>query len=536
MALSLGTTILTLHNVSIPVFNLAKYFLMTYFVGLIWDAAYIAALETKRYLSLKYTGGFSVSTWGRSRNNLFSGSNFELIFAWTGNRNRGSDRVIGKGQLGKIDPVLEKPVEKAPSLGWRGIWFELGILALIFLVVCCEAASELYTDSTDYDQIVYRNANVPVRELSSKVILSKNYAAISDILLVRRCAQNEESYSIVIRPNLVVEKGNFAFNRIPHYKQKVMCLFDKKVSSFSTVKFSHRYTTLEGAEKLTSENIEKLRKLHDIFDQKLPDGDVPHALYEFRVVGTAAIPHFSQRKPITKSEHLLSVFINGRRYTCTKINVWCIARVDDAYQVVYPQFRTDAGSRGDAARTSEANWTNVTAGTNSLEYAVQPIRVPVKAWPKLAHDRYMMRPLRGGSTSMDIIENLQVITIGYNWGWTTKKLEQREAIVSHTPIIVPTVQLGYVVSFAVVIIVSVILLCSTAVLARRRKIRGLVGEYAFVDRWHGHIEADGCGDGCGAGLLGRNRLIVAKTSGDAGHLQPPAGKRATPLTAIDKME
>lgn len=76
----LGTIVITLRYVKVPLFNLGKYVIMAYFIGLLWDFAYLATLETKRYLSLHYTGGFSVSRWGHSRNNLFSGSNFELFF------------------------------------------------------------------------------------------------------------------------------------------------------------------------------------------------------------------------------------------------------------------------------------------------------------------------------------------------------------------------------------------------------------------------------------------------------------------------
>lgn len=75
-------TVFTLRYVTVPVFNLGKYFIMTYFVGLLWDAAYTSALEMKRYMSLHYAGAFSVSRWGRSGNNLFSGRNFVIFLAF----------------------------------------------------------------------------------------------------------------------------------------------------------------------------------------------------------------------------------------------------------------------------------------------------------------------------------------------------------------------------------------------------------------------------------------------------------------------
>lgn len=93
MGISMDTTVLTLERANVPAFNLAKYFLMTYFVGLLWDVAHYTALEFKRYLSLYYTDRFYVSRWGRSRNHLFSGSTSELIFSAIRRRFQDEDRT-----------------------------------------------------------------------------------------------------------------------------------------------------------------------------------------------------------------------------------------------------------------------------------------------------------------------------------------------------------------------------------------------------------------------------------------------------------
>lgn len=503
----LSTTVFVLRYVNVPVFNLGKYFVMTYFVGLLWDAANIAALETKRYMSLHFTGGFHVSQWGRSRNNLFSGSNFELIAASLRARFRNKGKIVDQGNRLDPDlPTLGEPVEKQVSR-WQGVCFELAVILLVLTVVGSEAASELYTDTTELAIARFELRNMSFRSNSSSVLRTDGamqevdrklnasrrvYNRALDYRITARCVQKVASGFVVTRPNAVITHHH-------NVNDSLLCLYDEKQAG-SHVKFTYLEPKRSGE-------------------------------YTLNYVDEVSLPHFSKLKTSPmNTRHLVLMDIGGTRFTCTKYNLWCVTTFankggDLYYRALYFIAREGRFYNRDVF------WRRKT----HARLILHEVHVLTKMWPLLARDRYMLRP-RGKFHESQLQENLFAITVGYNWGWGTYGIHEGEALVEFDRKIVPTIQRGYIAALAIIVAASGFLLFIHSALSHRRKIRGLVGEHAFIDRWHGHADAEGFGDGYGASLWGRNKLIVVQIDKGVGHLQPATGKQEIPLRAVDKME
>lgn len=500
----LSTTVFVLQNVNVPVFNLAKYFVMTYFVGLLWDVANVAALEMKRYMSLNFTGGFYVSQWGRSRNNLFSGSNFELIAAFLRARFSKKRKAVDPGM--RLDPALAtigESFEKQTSY-WQGVCFEIGVIVLILTVVSSEAASELFTDTIELAVPRFERRNMSFRANSSFVLHSDGgiqdidgsrnasrqvYNRELDYRIIARCVRQMGSEFIVARPNAVMTHGS-------NVNDSLLCFYDDK-DPHSHVKLSYLTAGARG-------------------------------VYTLNYVDEVSQPHFSELKPsATNTRHLVLMDIAGKRFTCTKFNLWCVTAFtnpngDKYYRVLY------FIAREGRYHNRDVFWRRKTLTRERL----LEVHVPTHMWPRMARDRYMLRPRQ----TTRVQENLFALTIGYNWGWGTYGVAEGDALMYFDRRIAPTIQRGYIAALTGIVSASALLLLVHSILRRRRKIRGLVGEHAFVDRWYGHSGPEGVGDGHGASLCGRNKLVVVQIDKGVGHLQPATGARETPLRALHKME
>lgn len=367
----------------------------------------------------------------------------------------------------------------------------------------------MYTDSTSLVFPKYESAFVPVRANSSELINSTRYSSSAEHLFVRRCIKFSQSSTLVTRPNLVAAQGFSAptNNRPVNYNKTLLCLSDDKKNN-SQVNFQFRSRSLT----------KSIRSF----------GKIEIKIYNIKHLGEIDLPHFSKLQPVARNTRkVVLLSIEGSLFSCSSWNEWCatllptVGAKNAEYSVIYPVF----DGRNSPETFDLKYFSTVMQGTH-------PINVSVAMRPKLSQDRFMMRPKRTGAGPDSIVTNLQVITKGYNWGLTTRQLEEKEALVGLITKIVPTVQLGYLVALSIIISMSGCLLAIGAALTRRRKIRGLVGEHAFLDRWNGHLEGNGDSDR----LHGRTQLVVVRAGEGVGQLQPSVSRQAVPLSAIDKMK
>ncbi len=500
--------------ISIPVFNLAKYVLMTYIIGLVWDFAYIRVVETKRYLSLLYTGKFSVARFGRSRNNLFSGSNFETICS-----------MLRERFLFFVQEDCEEddaPPDRNPQtrLSPRCILFEVATLSIILLLICAEAASEVYTSSVVQPKLKIENRSSPVRRNTSEVLFDTVYnsSLFTDITFVRRCLiLNENGQRYVTRPNIIAESGKFnpSQSEIPTYDLTKLCFFDQGDRfAFREVK----HTLFES------------QKSHGRLDKFLSHTGMISSFIDVDVLGRLEVPHFSnvslsKEEKLRRYFHLLLVKLNGITYTCTRIHEWCVRIHENAYEVIILSYGQELNAVYQRNRTR-----SILDYMKKVE-VLPPFRISFETLPLLATDRFMMRPRTRGPYLSDIEEVINVLAVGYTYGWTTEELKNHEVIVEKKDVIVPTVQVGYVVALCIIVLCSCLILVAHEFASRSRKIIDLVGEHAFIDRWHGHLARDGKW----SRTHGRTKLIVCSSDPSVGHLQPAVGGNASAMSNIGKM-
>lgn len=432
------------------------------------------------------------------------GSNFELLISSVRSSSRGGGKTSEVPPLDTERSSFEGNIQRPFTASWRGTSFEIGVLLLIGIVVACEAASELFTDTMKLPVLTYANATVPVRAMTFKIFQNpeQNYSAQSDLLFLHRCASYEGNRTFVTPPNFIQVQGGFEKSHgiIPRFNFSTICLFDERNTSMK-VEATHTKIALQKQASELARN------------ETVTIDDIQHKMYSVKRLTTIGVPLFSKLKPLNEEPSLLLVEINGARYTCTNArNEWCVRTVgthNDTYEVIYPRYRDGQSEYFGTKRLG----TDVVPGVEG----VLPIRVPTATWPLLANDRYMLRPERAGRTMEDIEDNLSIITIGCNWGWTTQDVKEQEAIVGRMEKIVPTVQVGYAVALGVILFVSVGVIILASAARRGRKINGLVGEHAFIDRWTGHLAPDDSGNHIG----GRTQLVVVKAGDGVWHIQPP---------------
>ncbi len=509
---ALHSTVIGLPWINVSTFNLLKYILMTYFIGLIWDIAHGRAVEMKRYLSLWYTGEFSVATWGRSRNNLFTGSNFENLFAELRLR-----FFSPKGQSEeKQDDVLQAVHSKVSKV--RCLLIEILIIGLIFIVIVAEATSEFFTNSEEIVIFTFANRTSTARINSSKILSNwdQKYSLVSDLLFIRQCTEHKGNQTFVTRPNFVVEGGAFygSHGMTPTYNLSLMCLYDEH-SKPAKIEVHHTFiepqklpADLEGTETFTSDNVQ-------------------HKYYHSRFIKELKTPHFSNATaPKTKrldNEKILLFELDGRNYSCTTSQTWCVRDTGNSYEIIY------VACEGGCFGSNERRYIDRNA---TMFLGVMPIRINYSTMSMLAEDAYMRRPPRQGNSLRDIEENINLLALGYTFGWTNQELRNQSVIVNRTVRIIPTIQIGYLVSLAVIVLCSFFVVCCHAFFSRKGKVTGLVGEHAFIDRWHGHLERDGMCDR----IQNRTRIIVFGSYPGVGHLQPAVGLNAKPLSQINIMK
>eukprot|EP00171_Calliarthron_tuberculosum_P001868 IDg1868t1 len=103
--------------------------------------------------------------------------------------------------------------------------------------------------------------------------------------------------------------------------------------------------------------------------------------------------------------------------------------------------------------------------------------------PRLVTDPYMLRPKIESWSVGALEQNIMLVAIGYNFGFTSSTIANGTAIVSEKSKVVPTVQLGYFVCISVMILVCIVLIVYNQVALLRRKIIGLAGEKRLIHWW-----------------------------------------------------
>ncbi len=129
---------------------------------------------------------------------------------------------------------------------------------------------------------------------------------------------------------------------------------------------------------------------------------------------------------------LLLLELNGKNYTCTSFNPWCIRSVDDQCEILFP------GNKGlnDYLGNKRAS---LNSSLKSF-WVVMPVNISKKSVPLLSQDRYMMRPPRQRMQTSDLEEHVNILIIGYNFGWGMQIVEDKLAVVAVNEKIVPVIK------------------------------------------------------------------------------------------------
>ncbi len=257
---------------------------------------------------------FSVAAWGRSRNHLFSGSNFETL--WTALRRPFA--LTGKQQ--RVETSDRKTEGR---VSFQCTLMEIMSLGLIAFIAFAEGASQLFTDNVQHTTITFAFRNATVRSNNSMILqhLSPGnprkppqeiYSRDADVLFSRRCAMYEEGTAYITKPNLIVEATfpSWGGKFFSLYNMSAMCLYDEEDKEARNAVIHTLF------ERQRNKNISTGIQQCSTLNLKLKK-------YQVGSAKIVSVPHFSDLPKTTPTAaelqrpRLLLLELDGQNFTCT---------------------------------------------------------------------------------------------------------------------------------------------------------------------------------------------------------------------------
>lgn len=497
-------------SLTVPYFNILKYFFMTYIVGFLWDIAYNAIRERRRYQDRQDFEPFGARTNFTTRNHLFetlwiqwkgvckpqerhmnsktsNNSNVpEMNKQFSKNDDASDGSVLGKISGGKTgsEPAqetlhLQKSKERTRRSLLKQKSRSVGLCIIVLIVILFEASSELFTDTEQRTSYKYEARRTLDQLRSSAAATHMFYYSpeISQLHLLRCSRPGVAAGSTVIwKANIIVESGTFdpSHNSYPEINKSVLCKHDKTKSiaeqTLIHTPIAPQKTSFEGKETFEVGDI--LHRVNDVkFVRELQTplfftGKPPQNRFEpsfLKTINGPSLLRFSE--DLVRLVHLR---IDGSDFTCTTKHPWCIREIGNVYEILYPN---------DPDYSKFGQFINANMSSNSFK-SVWPINVTQSSFKRMKEDPYMQRPpfdheiarlpYPTRKKQAMIEENLLMAAYGYNFGWISGSIVNGFVIVSEFTMTVPVVNIGFIISISVIVLISTTFLVYNAVNKRMR--------------------------------------------------------------------